>query len=426
MQSTDHLCPGILHAVPAKDGLLMRIRTPGGLISGAQLQAVALASEKFAHPVVDITALANIQLRGIREEDLTSIVGILASTGLMPSAEHDRVRNIATSPLAGLDASELLDTRPLVRSLDQALLNDPVLANLPPKFSFLIDGGGRRFNNDSADLSFTATSAGEAIRLHLTVGRRATGYGVNIERATECMVESARACLEVSAACGIASRGQKIASSPDAFASMMSRISHLLLPCLTPPTTTISQTPIGTLPSSQRHFVHIIPSLPLGRITPSQANIIAGIVVRHGGDLRLAPWRGVVLGSVPADSCEAIRAELQTAGLSSNLNDGYAGLAACAGLNGCSSAHADVRKDASILAQRLSGHTEYRGWTVNLSGCDKQCAMRNGATVDLVATPSGYTLLKNGDFFRSECPPEAAIDLVVSSLWGGARPESES
>jgi len=44
MQSTDYLCPGVLHAVPAKDGLLIRIRTPGGLISGVQLKAVAHAA----------------------------------------------------------------------------------------------------------------------------------------------------------------------------------------------------------------------------------------------------------------------------------------------------------------------------------------------------------------------------------------------
>jgi precorrin-3B synthase len=426
MQSADHLCPGILHAIPAKDGLLMRIRTPGGLISGAQLQAIALAAEEFAHPILDITALANIQLRGIQEKDLSPLIAALASANLIPSAQHDRIRNIATSPLAGMDSNELLDTRPLVRELDQALLSDPALADLPPKFSFLIDGGGRRFVNDSADLSFTATFVNAAVRMHLTVGGRPTGLGVNVDHATECMVEAARSCLSVSAIYGVTSRGKKIASAPEALTALMSRIAHLLLPCPTPATSSISQTPIGVVPSSQPHLVHIIPSVPLGRITTSQAKIIAQTGIRYGSDLRLAAWRGVVLGAVPAAASQDILADLQAAGLSCDSSGGYVGLAACAGLSGCSSALADVRKDASILAQRLSGHKENQGWTVNLSGCDKRCAMRHGASVDLVATPSGYTLLMNGDLIRSECSPEAAIDLVVASLWSGARPESES
>ena len=100
--------------------------------------------------------------------------------------------------------------------------------------------------------------------------------------------------------------------------------------------------------------------------------------------------------------------------------------AACAGLSGCSSALADVRRDAATLARRLAGSNPSRPWTINLSGCDKRCAMRNGATAELVATPSGYSLKIDGDISRSECSPEAAIDLVVSSLRSEARPESES
>ncbi len=74
---------------------------------------------------------------------------------------------------------------------------------------------------------------------------------------------------------------------------------------------------------------------------------------------------------------------------------------------------------------RLAGEKIYQGWTINLSGCDKRCAMRNGATVELVATPSGYNLKLDGVPLRSGCSSEAAIDLAVSSLSGEARPESE-
>ena len=41
MRVGDNFCPGILHAVPAKDGLLIRIRVPGGLIRSSQLSAIS-------------------------------------------------------------------------------------------------------------------------------------------------------------------------------------------------------------------------------------------------------------------------------------------------------------------------------------------------------------------------------------------------
>src|ERR1700743_245014 len=98
---TEHLCPGILHAVPALDGLLVRVRLPGGLIAAAQLEAVSKAAGDFCGSAIDITVRANLQLRGMAEADLPALIEALRSADLVPSALHDRVRNISTSPLAG-------------------------------------------------------------------------------------------------------------------------------------------------------------------------------------------------------------------------------------------------------------------------------------------------------------------------------------
>jgi precorrin-3B synthase len=427
MQATEDLCPGILHAVPAKDGLLIRIRTPGGLIDAAQLKAVAHAVRELSHPAIDITARANLQLRGIQQEHLASLVETLTLAGLIPSATHDRVRNIMTSPLAGLDTEELVDTRPIVRQLDRKLIDDPALANLPPKFSFLIDGGGHRFDTDTADIGLMAVAISGEVLFQLTIGGVATQLGIRIDQAAECMAEAARACLAISKTHEIPSRAKKIASIPSALADLIHRLSHLLLPCPSPANTpNISQVPTGILPGARPGTVHIVPSIPLGRMTAAQAEAIAEIVLRYDGDLRLASWRGLVLGAMPTSASEDVLHTLRSVGLSCDTSDGYAGLAACAGLSGCASALADVRQDAALLAQRLAENKTDKRWTVNFSGCDKRCAMRKGATAELVATPSGYSLKVDGKVLRSACSPEAAIDLTVSSLRGEALSESES
>ena len=52
----------------------------------------------------------------------------------------DNVRNITASPTAGLDGSELFDTRPLAKALHHYMLNHRDLFGLPRKFNVAFDG----------------------------------------------------------------------------------------------------------------------------------------------------------------------------------------------------------------------------------------------------------------------------------------------
>ena len=141
MRAGEHFCPGIVHAVKAKDGLLIRIRVPGGLIEANQLRAVADLCRGFADGTIEITSRANLQLRAIRNQNLSEVVESISLAGLLPSPQHDRVRNIVTSPFAGLGGEELLDPRPLIHDLDRKLGAEPIFADLHPKFSFAVHGG---------------------------------------------------------------------------------------------------------------------------------------------------------------------------------------------------------------------------------------------------------------------------------------------
>ena len=80
-----------------------------------------------------------MQLRGLRAGDAAELAQRAAAAGLLPSAAHDRARNIMASPLAGLAGRPPL--RPLVRALDAVLLRDAELAALPGRFLFSLDDG---------------------------------------------------------------------------------------------------------------------------------------------------------------------------------------------------------------------------------------------------------------------------------------------
>jgi len=130
-------CPGALTLHEAADGLLVRVRLPGGQISGPQLAAVAALAAEHGAGKLELTSRANLQLRGL--SDGSAVADGLARVGLLPSPTHERVRNILASPLSGLDGST--DVSELVRRLDHELCSRPALAHLPGRFLFAVDDG---------------------------------------------------------------------------------------------------------------------------------------------------------------------------------------------------------------------------------------------------------------------------------------------
>jgi precorrin-3B synthase len=422
MRVGDSFCPGIAHAVPAKDGLLIRVRIPGGGIDAAQLRAIATASVTYADGQIEITSRANIQLRGIGDRALLPLVEDLTAAGFLPSPAHDRVRNLMVSPFAGLDADELLDTRPLARLLDERMLSDPVFSQLPPKFSIAIDGGGSWFSHEMNDLMLRAFPAGDSVCWHLSIGGIATPIVTATENAVACLLAASRMCLRLSNQAGIASRGKAIAAHPGAFGAAMTELAPLAL-ALTPPNRfrpTVG-IPIGLYSGKHPGFGSIVPSIPLGRISAMQAQKIAAIATDTNLDVRLSPWRGLVLGAVANEAAPQVITCLESLGLWVDGRDGYVGIAACAGITGCDASLTDVRRDAAVLAGHLAGRNLRPEWRVYFSGCEKQCAMRTPATVKLVAGQSGYRMIVDERCLEESCPPEDAIRTIASLHTGSTR-----
>lgn len=415
MRAGDNFCPGILKAVPAKDGLLLRIRIPGGLIEPAQLRAISRAASMGADGQVEITSRANIQVRALTNRRMPAVTRELTAVGLLPSPAHDRVRNIMASPLAGLDAEELFDTTPLVRLLDLRLRAEPVFAELHPKFSMALDGGGRWFSGETDDLALRAFRAGDDTLWHLFVGGVATRLAVPTANAVDCLLEAARFCLRHCSDVGVPARGRVLAEVPGSLQSLTGVIFHLTLPCAPPQVVAaVAEVPVGIDSARDSAFSEIVPSIPLGRLSAMQASEIAAIAARRNVELRLAPWRGIVIGLVPRQALPEVVNVLRSVDLSTDESDGYRGVSACAGIDGCDASLADVRGDAAALARVLAGRELKPGWTVHISGCEKQCAMRTRASAKLVAGETGYRLTVDDMSVSSSCSSRTAIHAIAA------------
>ncbi|MGF2037627.1 MAG: ferredoxin--nitrite reductase [Nostoc sp. CmiVER01] len=136
---------------------MMRLRMPNGILNSSQMRVLAQVVQRYGDDgCADITTRQNIQLRGIRIEDLPDIFNRFHAVGLTSiQSGMDNVRNITGDPVAGLDADELYDTRELVQQIQDMLTNkgqgNPEFSNLPRKFNIAIAGG--RDNSVHAEIN---------------------------------------------------------------------------------------------------------------------------------------------------------------------------------------------------------------------------------------------------------------------------------
>ncbi len=116
--------------------------------------------------LIELTSRGNLQLRGVRGATLDALTSALDALGLLDTTpEAEAVRNVISSPLAGIDVTAF-DTRPIVKALEQGLTGDCEIAGLSDKFGFLVDGGGLLPLDDiEADIRFVWTGDHFAIGL---------------------------------------------------------------------------------------------------------------------------------------------------------------------------------------------------------------------------------------------------------------------
>ena len=372
-------CPGVLRLAEAADGYLARIRLPGGLIGAGQLRALARLADELGDGRVELTSRGNVQLRGLAADVAGPLTDQLAQAGLFPSPEHDLVRNVLASPLAGLDGGP--DLTAIVQGLDAALCARPRLAELPGRFLFAVDDGRGDVAGLSADVVARVRADGAVVN-GLAV------RGTAAEDVVTVMLACAEAFLDVRATEG--GTAWRIAELTDGAERVrVAAAARLGLTAASlPPSTSLA--PVGpdgstapTVPADRPVGVvgtAAVLLAPLGRLTAAQLTWVADRVGERPA--RITPWRGVVLPDLP-DAAGLIR---DAAGLGYGVDAGspWLRVTACAGRPGCASALADVQADAAGFAARWPERI------VHVSGCARHCGRPVGPLVDVTATSEGY------------------------------------
>jgi sulfite reductase (ferredoxin) len=121
---------------------MMRVRIPGGQLTSHQVRTIAGVAKEFGRDLADLTDRQNVQFHWIAIEDVPTIWQRLEEAGLSTiQACGDVPRNILGCPVAGIDASEILDATDVLQATEEMATSHPEkFGNLPRKFKTAISG----------------------------------------------------------------------------------------------------------------------------------------------------------------------------------------------------------------------------------------------------------------------------------------------
>jgi len=397
-------CPGLLRIVPALDGGICRIKLNGGSINSVQAEAVASAAERYASGAIEATNRANLQIRGIGNEQSALIDSLLAA-GLGPrTAAGDDVRNLMLSPGAGIDRRMLFDTRPLAGQILATLQSHEVFHDLSAKFALQLDGGeDLAMLEHPHDLWLSAFDQGGEQRLAFGLAgcptdspagsvALADGHAL-VVAVLELFLELARPeqtrmrhlLAEYSAEDVLLRLAERV---PMQAVVGWQRVS------------TGSDLHIGVHPQAESGVVYVGAVPPLGRLDPTLLRGVAKMACELGdSSLRFTPWQSLLVPNVRAENAAEVIRRLQCLGLQCEADQPLSRLIACTGSNGCAKGLAETKGDALLLATLLQRHRQTP--SVHLSGCARSCAAAHTAPVTLLAVSPGHYDL----YFRDAAQP---------------------
>ncbi|WP_193789274.1 precorrin-3B synthase [Streptantibioticus cattleyicolor] len=372
-------CPGALRLHAADDGALARVRLPGGVLTTRQAEALGSAALRLGDGDLHLTSRGNVQLRGLPAGCGAELAGLLEAAGLLPSPGHERVRNVVASPLSGLDGHGLRDVRPWLTGLDALLCASEAARELSGRFLFALDDGRGDVAGLGADVTVRAVPDGDAL---VRLGASGTALRVPGGQAARATLTAAEVFLDAARASGTrAWRVAELALPAEELTAALGR--RLTADGINHATGVPEATGTGgPLPgvTGDALSVHV----PLGRLSAAQWRELTRAA---RGELRLTPWRGVVLpapGLTPERAADAL-ARLRAVGLVTDPDSPWPRVGACVGRPGCARSRADVRTDAAAAldAAGLPGLPLY--W----SGCERRCGHPVGDRIDVVAAEDG-------------------------------------
>lgn len=394
-------CPSLFAPMRSGDGLLVRVKPPGGVLTAEAARALASAATRYGNGVIELGNRCSIQLRGLTDDAVAPFAAAMVALGLAdadPAVEARRT--VATPPLADDDPSINRHAGAVAQAMADMLARETRLAALPPKFGCVVDGGGvLPMGEVAGDLFVRLDGENASVRLD----GADLGAVCRPAEAAEAARRLLLAFLQLAPSCAKPPRriralvGELGAEAVFAAAGLPAGpVSVSRPPALT----------LGWLPYGASGRGAFAAGLPFGATDAATLTALAGLSEDFAdGLLRVTPWRAFVLTGVTAP--RKLGEGVAALGLMASADDPRGGISACPGAPACASAADATRATATLLAAlRLPG-------SVHVSGCAKGCAHPLAADFTLVSSPDGYAVVRQG---RAGDAPELAGLTVAEAV----------
>ena len=382
---------------------MMRVRTDGGALSGEQVRTLADISTEFARGTADITNRENIQFHWVRVEDVPEIWRRLEAVGLQTTeACGDVPRGMLGSPVAGIDADEVVDGTWALREIGRRYIGSPEFSNLPRKFKTAISGSpAHDVAHELNDVSFVGVvhprlgpgfdlwvGGGLSTNPHLA---ERLGVWVPLEEVPEVWAGVVgifrdhgyrrlrnRARLKFLVADWGVERFREVLQTEYLGRELADGPAPVRAPGRRPDHVGVHRQRDGL------SWVGV--TVVSGRIGGERLGQVADLARRHGsGRIRVTVAQNILVLDVPDHEVEPLRAGLAELGLDSSPSEFRRGALACTGIEFCKLALVETKNRTDALVTELERRLpEFdTPLSIHVNGCPNACARTQVADIGL-------------------------------------------
>ena len=402
---------GLFYRSVTPGKFMLRMRTANGILPSNHMQVLAEIIQRYGDEGnADITTRQNIQLRGIRIEDVPNIFQRLEQAG-MTSVQSgvDNVRNVTGSPVAGLEADELVDTRGLTRAVQDMITNlgggNPAFTNLPRKFNIAIAGcRDNSVHAETNDLAFIPAYKDGVIGFNVIVGgmfspkRYQEAVQLNAWVPPKDVVTVCEAVLLLYRNHGPRANRQKSRLmylidqwGIDRFrAELENQLGHSLEPAAEEDEITLDKRDhIGVYPQKQPGLNYVGIHVPIGRLYAADMFELARMADVYGsGEIRFTVEQNVIIPNVPDSRLQPLLDEpLLQERFSVNPDPVSRWLVSCTGSQFCGFALIETKNRALAMIKALQAELSLpQPVRIHWTGCPNSCGQPQVADIGMMGT----------------------------------------
>ena len=407
---------GIFYRPVTPGQFMIRMRVPNGVVTSEQMRVLAAGIERYGEDgTADVTTRQNIQLRGVRLEDVPELFDRFKEVGLTSvQSGMDNVRNLTGSPVAGIDPDELVDTRQMMQKTQDMITNSGEgnysFSNLPRKFNIAIEGGrDNSIHAELNDLAFIPAYKDGVLGFNVLVGgylsaqrcAESIPLGVWIPANDEDVVELSRAVLTVYTENG----GKEGLRSSRPKARMMWLIETWGMEKFrqeiekefgktlaeAAPEDEITQDKkdhLGVHPQKQEGYSYVGLHVPMGRLSAEPMFELARLAEVYGnGEIRLTVEQNVIIPNIANENIETFLSEPLLEQFTIAPDTLTRSVISCTGARYCNFALIETKQRALKLAKELDAELNIPNRVrLHWTGCPNSCGQPQAGDIGLMGT----------------------------------------